>query len=939
MGQERVLGFRIEVKGTDQQTAQLSKLRGEIDQLKARIKLLNDIEKQGTLLTAKQRKERELLNTQLKASSSQYNALNRTILQNNNVTKKSSSFTAKLGKSIITAGVAMVGVGAAIGLVTRVLGSAIKTIIAYQQSNSKLEAILKGTFLTVKDGTDKMALLKAQSKDLGAVTAFTASQVTELQIEYAKLGFPTKDILNMTKATLDGAAALGSELGEQAALTGAVLKQYSLDSSETARVVDVMATAASSSALDFEKLSTALPIVGATAASAGVSLERTTALLGTLSDRGIDASSSGTALRNMFLELAKQGLTYDEAMAKINNSTDKNAASFELFGKRGATMGVILASSGVTLGVLEDKLNNANGAARLMAQTMLDNVAGDVTIAQSAWEGFILSLEDGDGVLSSLTRSAVQLGTTYLNMFTALNNNDIDGLSNAWAKHLGVIDDTVVEYKTATGTIVLSQEDLVKASQNSAEAVAILRTKFNEGTIDAAKFQKGIEMLASGYKRLTEAEKELQAQEAADTAGKQAIEDKLQAELAAGLELDKVNESARKKREAEQKGANEKAKQEAIKHAEELEKIRRDTEQSALDELLRINEIHFQDKRKEDINKLEIQFQDKIAKITGDSEIEKQLRLALDEQLKLAKEEKQAEYDIIDAEKAIEERALKLENDMILAEEDFEIQRGILEQQRQLELSEKNLTDEQIRAINIKYDKENIDRKKKEDDLERENKRRQIQYTANAMGDIAALSKEGSALQKALLSGQAIMNTYLSATAAYAAGVSTGGPAGLILGPVMAAIAIASGLANVAKINNVKFNDGGIVDGASHANGGVQMFHKNGQHLGEMEGEEYIFSKKRVKEIGVDKLDAMNFGGVSPSVNGFFENGGQIPSINSVSSQQNNNNSQFNIDSLGMMIAQQMQSAILETKVVNTATDTYSTAAKVINTQNELSFG
>jgi hypothetical protein len=400
---------------------------------------------------------------------------------------------------------------AAVAAVGAALTDAIRIVTDFEKANSKLQAITRAS-------ASEMESMSNQAKALGASTAFTASQVTELQTEFAKLGFPTNQILDMTAATLDGAAALGSELGEQAALTGAILKQYSLDAREASRVNDVMAEAAASSALDFEKLATAMPIVGATASAAGVSFERTTALLGTLSDRGLDASSSGTALRNVFLELAKTGLTYDEAMAKINTSTNKNAVALELFGKRGATAGVILAESGVSLGEFEAKLNDANGAAKLMAQTMLDNVAGDTTKAKSAWEGFVLSLEDGTGVISEVVRGLTQMTTTYTQMLTALNNDDIDGMSNAWAKHIGVIDDTAKTIETANGKMVLSQEEFVKAGQNSQAALDELVKRFNNGQISAARFQKGVEMLAGGFKQLTAEERAANEEAKKDTA-------------------------------------------------------------------------------------------------------------------------------------------------------------------------------------------------------------------------------------------------------------------------------------------------------------------------------------------------------------------------------------------------------------------------------------
>jgi hypothetical protein len=289
-----------------------------------------------------------------------------------------------------------IGIGAVAGL-GAAFHNAIGVVNDFSKAQSEVKAVLGDL------GTDKnMAMLSKQAKELGASTAFTASEVSNLQVSLSRLGFKPEEINNMTESTLDAAAALGSELAEQADLTGAALKSYGLDSKEAARVNDVLAKSASSSALDFSKLQTALPIVGATAKTAGVSLERTTAILGTLSDRGIDASSAGTALRNIFLELSKKGLTFEQAMAKINTATDKNAVAMDLFGRRGATAGVIIAEVGGSIDDLEQSLLNADGAAKKMADTMLNNLTGDMTKAKSAWEGFILSLEDGNGVISKI---------------------------------------------------------------------------------------------------------------------------------------------------------------------------------------------------------------------------------------------------------------------------------------------------------------------------------------------------------------------------------------------------------------------------------------------------------------------------------------------------------------------------------------------------------
>ena len=73
---------------------------------------------------------------------------------------------------------------------------------------------------------------------------------------------------------------------------------------------------------------------------------------------------------------------------------------------------------------------------------------------------------------------------------------------------------------------------------------------------------------------------------------------------------------------------------------------------------------------------------------------------------------------------------------------------------------------------------------------------------ANTMGAVADLLGKESAAGKAMAIGQALINTYSAATAALAP-PSQGG-AGPILGPVFAALAIASGLKNVKEIMSTK---------------------------------------------------------------------------------------------------------------------------------------
>ena len=310
-------------------------------------------------------------------------------------------------------GAFVVAAGALAGLFT----AATKKGAEFSKAMSGLKAVTGAT-------EKEMNALASSAKELGSSTEFTAMEVASLQTELAKLGFPTADILDMSEATLNLASSMGISLGEAAAFTGSTLRAFGLEATDSKEVIDILAQSTASSALDFNKLNTALTTVAPIAKTANVSLSETTAMLGTLSNAGFDASTSGTALRNIFLTLAEEGITMEEAFAKINNAADKNVVALDLFDKRGAGVAITLAEGAQATQDLLNELNGATdafeglGAAAGIAETRLDNLDGDTTKLGSAWEGFLLSVEDGEGIFSKIARGFVQALTGIVNTLT-----------------------------------------------------------------------------------------------------------------------------------------------------------------------------------------------------------------------------------------------------------------------------------------------------------------------------------------------------------------------------------------------------------------------------------------------------------------------------------------------------------------------------------------
>ena len=305
----------------------------------------------------------------------------------------------KLKAALISTGVGaiVVALGAFVGL----MKSAANAGANFQKGLSTLRAVTGNT-------ADELLILNDQAKELGATTQFTAIEVVGLQTELAKLGFTIKDIENSTPAILDLAASLEVDLASAAEFAGSVVRSFGLTTEDTQRVVDVMAKSTSTSALNFEALKESIKVVAPAARATGVSIEKTAALLGILANNGLKGSVAGTGLSKSFIELNKKGITLEEGMAKVAGSSNKLNTAIELVGVVGAKSFLSLAESGEAITDLEQQFLGAEGAAKSMAEVRLDNLEGDMTKLGSAWEGFLLGIEDGEGPLNDLQRTLVK---------------------------------------------------------------------------------------------------------------------------------------------------------------------------------------------------------------------------------------------------------------------------------------------------------------------------------------------------------------------------------------------------------------------------------------------------------------------------------------------------------------------------------------------------
>jgi chemotaxis protein histidine kinase CheA len=309
----------------------------------------------------------------------------------------------------------MVGITAAIGAVTAGIRAATGLFREFGLVSAKVQAVSGAT-------AEEFEALQTQAKELGRVTPFTASNVAQLQLELSKLGFTAKEIGEASESILQFAIATDSELGRSAEVVASTLNAFNLEASEAGRVADVAAKAFSGSALDIEKFATAIGSVGPAANAVDVSLERTTAILGKIVDSGIDASTAGTQLRNVFIELESRGLTWNEAIGQINGSQNRLSAANELFGKRGAVVSTVIANNAKEIDAFDESLQKAEGSSKAMADIIGDTLDGDIKKLQSAIQGATLENEGFETVLRRVIQFLTKAVPPVFNFFVNLFN-------------------------------------------------------------------------------------------------------------------------------------------------------------------------------------------------------------------------------------------------------------------------------------------------------------------------------------------------------------------------------------------------------------------------------------------------------------------------------------------------------------------------------------
>lgn len=325
---------------------------------------------------------------------------------------------------------------------------------SFESSMSNVAAISGAT-------AHEMDQLASKAEEMGAKTKFSASEAADAFGYMAMAGWKTEQMLGGIEGIMNLAAASGTDLATASDIVTDALTGMGYAAEDAGKLADVMAAASSNANTNVELMGGtfkyAAPIVGAL----GYSMEDTAVAIGLMANAGIKGEQAGTALRSIMTRLSvdTDGCTSflkecgievvntDGSMRDLSDVIVDLRHYFTLLSESEQTqLAKMIAGQEAMSGLLaivnaapEDfnkltlAVENSNGAAEKMANTMNDNVGGQITLLKSKIEGIMIKTFEK---MSGSIRKAINT------VSETLDNVDWD----AFAEGAGNVAEKIAEF-------------------------------------------------------------------------------------------------------------------------------------------------------------------------------------------------------------------------------------------------------------------------------------------------------------------------------------------------------------------------------------------------------------------------------------------------------------------------------------------------------------
>lgn len=319
------------------------------------------------------------------------------------------SFGAKSAQAFgaIQQAIAAAGVAAALEEIAGAYQECISIAADFEETMSTVEALSGAS-------ADEMEELNAMAKELGATTKFTATESAEAMTYMAMAGWDATEMLSGMDGVLQLAAASGEDLALVSDIVTDNLTAFGLTAADTAHFSDVLAAAATNSNTSVSIMGETFKNCAAIAGALNYSIDDVAVAVGLMANAGVKGSNAGTALKNTFNGLLS-GVTLtgaalgeyeftavkaDGTMKDFASTIDELRSCFDqmteaervenaqaIAGER--TYNGLLAILNATdeeYASLSASIADCSGAAATMAAIKLDNLNGELTLMNSAWD-------------------------------------------------------------------------------------------------------------------------------------------------------------------------------------------------------------------------------------------------------------------------------------------------------------------------------------------------------------------------------------------------------------------------------------------------------------------------------------------------------------------------------------------------------------------------
>lgn len=378
---------------------------------------------------------------------------------------KAGKFTSILGKSVVK-GIGKVAKGAAAGITAAsvVAGAgAFTSISAGMDFEASMSQVAATAGITKQ--SEEYKLLADTAKEMGRTTQFSATEAAEALNYLALAGYDAKKastalptILNLAAAGCMDLAAASDMITDSMSALGIETTQEELN-----KFGDQMAKTAQKSNTSVSQLGDAILTVGGTAKDLKGGTTELNALLGILADNSIKGAEGGTALRNVLLALQSpidskakvlkdlgvsaydangKVLGINEVLKNLNKSMEsmtiserKHTLSSIFNASDLRAVEALLENCGGRFDELSGYIDDSAGAMQEMADTMNDNLKGEITAFNSALEGTQIAIFESLG--NGNIRNIIKEASGWLGELTiATENGGIEQLAEVFGSVL-----------------------------------------------------------------------------------------------------------------------------------------------------------------------------------------------------------------------------------------------------------------------------------------------------------------------------------------------------------------------------------------------------------------------------------------------------------------------------------------------------------------------